>query len=228
MLEFYSNKVWRNIEFKASAVHLHHLPPVTSPAASCAWWRSGVCRAGEGRPPGRLGVATQRPAWKPLGQPWCLCLPVQSGHLITTIHLSQSFLPARAPAAASHVTIEPGLDGCCSESRESPIWTTGETEEAGGGQRGGQSRCVLLKAKDGLNQSHSPPGCIGFHFLEKEWKKKLIGNRWILAKCWIVAHLFQTDEAVNGHWLESFHTTLLCHVLIWILTMACNRVHLLK
>lgn len=45
-----------------------------------------------------------------------------------SIHLSQRFLPARVPAAASHVTIEPGLDGCCSESRESPIWT-GETEE---------------------------------------------------------------------------------------------------
>eukprot|EP00064_Thunnus_orientalis_P009393 superscaffoldBa00001187_g9417 len=48
---------------------------------------------------------------------------------LPSIHLSQCFLSACVPAAASHVTIEPGLDGCCSESRESPIWTTGETEE---------------------------------------------------------------------------------------------------
>lgn len=36
---------------------------------------------------------------------------------------------ARVPAAASHITEEPGLHGCCSESSESPIWSAGETEE---------------------------------------------------------------------------------------------------
>lgn len=56
---------------------------------------------------------------------------------LPSIHLSHCFLLARVPAAASlsHVTIEPGLDGCCSESRESPIWTTGETEERQGEDR---------------------------------------------------------------------------------------------
>lgn len=39
---------------------------------------------------------------------------------------------ARVPAAASHITEEPGLHGCCSESSESPIWSAGETEERQG------------------------------------------------------------------------------------------------
>lgn len=56
--------------------------------------------------------------------------PIWPPHLShPSIHLSQRFLPVGVPAAASHGTTEPGLDGCCSESRESPIWTTGETEE---------------------------------------------------------------------------------------------------
>lgn len=49
-----------------------------------------------------------------------------------SIHPSLPVLPARPCACCSlsvDFTVEPGLDGCCSESKESPIWTTGETEE---------------------------------------------------------------------------------------------------
>lgn len=115
-------------------------------------------------------MATPRPAREPLGRTWCLCLSVQSGHpYLPSVRLSQRFLPACVPAAASHITIEPGLDGCCSESRESPIWSTGETEEErweedrGAGRQ--QSRCSLVKAKDGLNQRRSN---VVFHVQVKE------------------------------------------------------------
>lgn len=37
-------------------------------------------------------------------------------------------LPA-CPCACCSVITKPGLGGCCSESRENPIWTAAETEE---------------------------------------------------------------------------------------------------
>lgn len=49
-------------------------------------------------------MATPPPAWKALGQPWCLCLPDQSGH-----HLSQCLPLACDAATASHVTVKPGM-----------------------------------------------------------------------------------------------------------------------
>lgn len=47
------------------------------------------------------------------------------------MHPSLPVLPARTACLPQppRVTAEPGLDGCCSESRESPIWTTGERRE---------------------------------------------------------------------------------------------------
>lgn len=102
-----------------------------------------------------------------------------------SIHLSQCFLPARVPAAASHVTIEPGLGGCCSESRECPIWATGETEERQEEDREVDSNRPDVFLKDRLNQSYFLPQC-SFDFQEKE-RRKRIPNRWNHARFVIVS-----------------------------------------
>lgn len=169
------------IYFHGSAVHLHSSPPVSSPAASCVLWRSGVCGAEEGQPPGRLGVATQRPAWKALGQPWCLCLPVQSGHLIFPIHSSispsASCLPVclLQPLSRLYSRARPRWL-LLREQRVSHLDHRRDWREAVGGQRGRQwpTRCILVKAKDWLNQSYFLP-----------WKEH-IPNRWTCAEFVIV------------------------------------------
>ncbi|KAE8289959.1 Leucine-rich repeat protein 1 4-1BB-mediated-signaling molecule 4-1BBlrr LRR-repeat protein 1 [Larimichthys crocea] len=114
---------------------------LSKPAAHVEEW----CVQGRGGPASReawsghsmTSLEGTRAAMAPLS-----LSPIWPPHLShPSIHSSQCFLPARVPAAASHVTIEPGLDGCCSESRErerererekereSPIWASGETEE---------------------------------------------------------------------------------------------------
>ena len=112
-----------------------------------------VCVQGRGRPASReawsghstTSLEGTRAAMVPLSPS-----PIWPPHLShPSIHPSQCFLLARVPAAASHVTIEPGLDGCCSESRESPIWTTGETEERTGRRTATDQMYFIPRPKSG-------------------------------------------------------------------------------
>lgn len=117
--------------------------------------------AEEGRPPGRRGVATPRPAWKALWRPWCLCLPVQSGLLISPIHPSLPALPAHPCACCSFSRYNRAgprwllLREQRERERESHLDHRRDGREAGGGQ--GHTRCILVKARDWLNHSFFLP-----------------------------------------------------------------------
>lgn len=94
-----------------------------------------VHRAAESWPPGTPGVATPRPASRPA---LLLLSPIWPPHISH---------PSMSPATASHVTMQPGLDGCCSESRESPIWTAADTKERQDEDSEKDSRCLLYRNK---------------------------------------------------------------------------------
>lgn len=64
---------------------------------------------------------------------------------------SECFLPTPVPAAASHITLEPGLKGWWSESRDSPIWTTGDGEERGSRGRTAAADRMGFRTKTVLN-----------------------------------------------------------------------------
>lgn len=123
--------------------------PVPSPAASCVLWRS------RGR--ARLQGGVEWPLYDQPGR-----YSGSHGAFVSQSNLATSSLPSthpslpvlppfpRGPAAASHLTMEPGLGGCCSESRESPIWTTGETGErceVDGEEDSGKARCIFRQGQ---------------------------------------------------------------------------------
>lgn len=111
----------------------------TTASTCCRIVRAAVCGAAEGWPPGTPGVATPRAASQPAS---LLLSPIWPPHIS---HPSMSPRAYRPPAAASHVTMQPGLDGCCSESRESPIWTAADSKESQDEDAEKDSRCILYR-----------------------------------------------------------------------------------
>ena len=160
-------------------------PPASSPAASCVLWRSSVCvcvceqrRAG---PPGRLRVATPWPAWKALGQPWCLCLLVQSGQLISPIHPSPPVLPVLPVCLLQPLTLQWSQASMAQRTDTVPSGPVRTLKRGGrwtdtGGQQ--QTRWVFIKP------SYFLPSCISVH-VDKE--KEVTPDRWTRAKfAWCV------------------------------------------
>lgn len=67
-------------------------------------WRSGVRTAEEDQP--LESMVTPWPAWNALRQPWCLFLPVQSGHLLSSIRPCLPVLPCLPVCLLQPLTLQ--------------------------------------------------------------------------------------------------------------------------